>query len=131
MGIAVKEGCKKITILDFLYHLLLPSVFQNEGSFFIVKGYKMSESRIAHIGIIIENVDAVQAVNNILHGYAEYIIGRMGIPYRKEKISIISIVLDAPQNVSSSIAGKIGMIDGVQVKTIYSKIIKSPEGEEK
>ena len=91
----------------------------------------MSESRIAHIGIIIEKPEAVQSVNNILHDYADYIVGRMGIPYRKEKISIISIVLDAPQNISSSVAGKIGMLDGVQAKTVYSKIIQSPEEGEK
>ncbi len=89
----------------------------------------MEENRIAHIGIIVENPDAVQSINNILHNYAEFIIGRMGIPYRKEKISIISVVLDAPQNISSSIAGKIGMLNGVQVKTIYSKTIQTSGGE--
>ena len=87
----------------------------------------MTENRIAHIGIIIENPDSIQAVNNILHDYAEFVVGRMGIPYRKEGISIISIVLDAPQNISSGIAGKIGMLDGVQAKTVYSKVIKTKE----
>ena len=89
----------------------------------------MEENRIAHIGIIVENPDAVQCINNILHDYAEFVIGRMGIPYRKEKISIISVVLDAPQNISSSIAGKIGMLNGVQVKTIYSETIQTSGGE--
>lgn len=87
----------------------------------------MDKNRIAHIGIIVENLTAVQTINNILHDYADYIVGRMGIPYRKEKISIISIILDAPQNISSSIAGKIGMLNGVQVKTIYSKILSTEE----
>jgi putative iron-only hydrogenase system regulator len=87
----------------------------------------MDKNRIAHIGIIVENPTAVQTINNILHDYADYIVGRMGIPYRKEKISIISIILDAPQNISSSIAGKIGMLNGVQVKTIYSKILSTEE----
>ena len=89
----------------------------------------MEENRIAHIGIIVENPDAVQSINNILHDYSKFVIGRMGIPYRKEKISIISVVLDAPQNISSSIAGKIGMLNGVQVKTIYSKTIQTSGGE--
>ena len=91
----------------------------------------MEETRIAVVSIIVTDRSNCDKINALLSAYGEYILGRMGIPYRKEKISIISIVLDAPQNVSSSIAGKIGMIDGVQVKTIYSKIIKSPEGEEK
>lgn len=81
----------------------------------------MAENRIAQIGIIVENKEAAKDINSILHDYAPYIIGRMGLPYHKHDISIISIVLDAPQPISSSIAGKIGMLDGVQVKTIYSK----------
>lgn len=79
------------------------------------------EDRIAHIGIIVEDTDSVEKLNNLLHDYGSYIIGRMGIPFREKNLSIISIVLHAPQDVISSLAGKLGMIEGVSVKTIYSK----------
>ena len=75
------------------------------------------------MSIIVENPASVERLNGILHEYGEYIIGRMGIPYRKKKISIISIALDAPQNTLSSLAGKIGSLPGVSVKTAYSGII--------
>ena len=80
------------------------------------------ETRVAVISIIIEDPASVQAMNDILHEYSEYIIGRMGLPYRKRKISIISIALDAPQNTISSLAGKIGSLPGVSVKTAYSSV---------
>ena len=72
------------------------------------------------MSIIVENPDSVE---RLLHEYGECIIGRMGIPYRKRKISIISIALDAPQNTLSSLAGKIGSLPGISVKTAYSSII--------
>lgn len=81
------------------------------------------ETRVAVMSIIVENPDAVERLNAILHDFGEYIIGRMGIPYRKRQISIISIALDAPQNALSSLAGKIGALQGVSVKTAYSGII--------
>ena len=80
------------------------------------------DSRVAVMSIIIEDMDAVELVNGVLHEYGEYIIGRMGIPYRKRKISIISIALDAPQDTISALAGKLGNIDGVSVKTAYSNV---------
>lgn len=79
------------------------------------------ETRIALIGIIVEDLDAVEKLNAILHEYGQYIIGRMGIPYREKNINIISVVLNAESNTISSLAGKIGMLKGVSVKTIYSK----------
>lgn len=79
------------------------------------------DTRIAHIGIIVEDPDAVEKLNSLLHEYGSYIIGRMGIPFREKNISIISIVLHANQDVISTIAGKLGMLEGVSVKTIYSK----------
>ena len=82
------------------------------------------ETRVAVMSIIVEDTDSVERLNAILHAYGEYIIGRMGIPYRKRKISIISIALDAPQNITSSLAGKIGSLPGVSVKTAYSGIIE-------
>lgn len=83
------------------------------------------EKRVAVMGIIVENRDVVQEVNNILHEYAEFIIGRMGIPYKEKKISIISIAIDAPQDVISALSGKIGKLPGISVKTAYSNVISN------
>ena len=81
------------------------------------------ETRVAVMSIIVENSDTVEALNAILHEYGEYIIGRMGIPYRKRKVNIISVALDAPQNTISALAGKIGVLSGISVKTAYSNVI--------
>jgi len=83
------------------------------------------ETRVAVMSIIVENSDAVEKLNTLLHDHGEYIIGRMGIPYRKRKVSIISIALDAPQNTISALSGKIGGLKGVSVKTAYSAIISN------
>lgn len=80
------------------------------------------ETRVAVISIIIENPESVQPMNEILHQYGEYIIGRMGIPYRQRGINIISIAIDAPQDVISSMSGKIGKLEGVSAKAAYSKM---------
>ncbi len=82
------------------------------------------ETRVAVISIIIENPDSVKVMNDILHGYGQYIIGRMGIPYREKGINIISIAIDAPQDIISALSGKIGRLDGVSSKAAYSNIIK-------
>lgn len=79
------------------------------------------ETRVALIGIIVENTDAVVKINSLLHEFGEYIIGRMGLPYREKNINIISVVIDAEADVISTLAGKLGMLKGVNVKTIYSK----------
>ena len=81
------------------------------------------DSRVAVMSIIIENLNAVKQVNAVLHEYGEYIIGRMGIPYRQRKISIISIALDAPQDTISALSGRIGKMAGVSVKTSFSSVI--------
>ncbi len=81
------------------------------------------ETRVAVVSIIVENPGAVEKLNALLHEYGEYIIGRMGIPYRKRGISIISVALDAPQNTIAALAGKVGALPGVSVKTAYSSII--------
>ncbi len=83
------------------------------------------ETRVAVMSIIVENSDTVDKLNAILHDYGEYIIGRMGIPYRKRKINIISIALDAPQNTISALSGKIGSLSGISVKTAYSGVVGS------
>ena len=80
------------------------------------------ETRIALIGVIIENREAVERLNGILHEYGSYIIGRMGIPYRERKVNIISVAVDAPQDVVSALSGKIGRLPGVSVKTVYSNV---------
>jgi putative iron-only hydrogenase system regulator len=79
------------------------------------------ETRIALIGIIIEDLDSVEKLNGLLHEYGQYIIGRMGIPYREKNISIISVVMNADPDIISTLAGKLGMVKGVNVKTVYSK----------
>ena len=79
------------------------------------------ETRIALIGIIVENPDSVDQLNRLLHENRQYIVGRMGIPYSKQNVNIISIVIDAPGDTISALAGKLGLLDGVNVKTIYSK----------
>ena len=79
------------------------------------------ENRIAIIGIIVENMDSVAKINSILHDYNQYIAGRMGIPYKERKISVISVVVDAPADVISSMSGKLGALPGVSSKTVYSK----------
>ena len=81
------------------------------------------ENRVALIGIIVETTDSVAKLNSILSEYGEYIIGRMGIPYREKNISILSVAVDAPQDVISALSGKIGKIQGVSVKTAYSNVI--------
>lgn len=85
------------------------------------------ETRIAVMGIIVENTDSVEALNAVLHDYGKYIIGRMGIPYRNRSLNIVSIAIDAPQDVISSMAGKIGNLEGVSVKTAYSNITSKTE----
>ena len=79
------------------------------------------EKRVALIGIVVEDMNNVESLNHILHEYGDYIIGRMGIPYRSRGISIISVAVDAPMNIISTISGKLGMLKGLRVKTIYSK----------
>lgn len=84
------------------------------------------ESRVALIGIIVEKKEAAEKINALLHDYAPYILGRMGLPYREKGISIISIAIDAPQDVISTLSGKIGRLDGVSAKTAYSNVITKP-----
>jgi putative iron-only hydrogenase system regulator len=79
-------------------------------------------SRVGVISIIVEDGNSVETLNSILHTYGEYIIGRMGIPYREKGISIISIAIDAPQDIISTISGKIGNLKGVSAKTVLSNV---------
>ena len=85
------------------------------------------ESRVAVIGIIVENGESVGALNELLHEYGGWIIGRMGIPYHKRGINVISVAIDAPQDVISALSGKIGKLDGVSAKTAYSNVVSREE----
>lgn len=78
-------------------------------------------SRIAVIAIIVENENSADALNKILHEYRQYVIGRMGVPYKEKNINIISVAVDAPQEITSAISGKIGRIDGISTKTLFAK----------
>ncbi len=78
------------------------------------------EKRVAIIGIIVEKDGRVDKLNDLLHEYGEYIIGRMGIPYREREINVISVAIDAPQDVISALGGKIGRLEGISSKTLYS-----------
>mgnify|MGYP000219134317 FL=1 len=78
------------------------------------------ETRIALIGIIVENPDSVEQLNHLLHEYGGFIVGRMGIPYEKKNVNIISVAIDAPQDIISALSGRIGRLDGIGVKTVYS-----------
>ena len=82
----------------------------------------MKETRVAQLGILVEDPDSVEALNALLHHYKDYIIGRMGLPYRAKQVNIISIVLDAPQDAISTLAGKVGMLPGVSCKALYAKL---------
>ena len=85
------------------------------------------ETRVAVIGIIVEDYSSAEPLNNILHAYGEYVIGRMGIPYREKKINIISVAVDAPQDAISALSGKIGRLPGVSAKTAYSNFTTPAE----
>ena len=80
------------------------------------------DTRVAVISVIVENNDSVEALNSILHDFGSYIIGRMGLPYRERSINIISVAVDAPQDIISALAGKIGNLPGVSAKTAFSSI---------
>lgn len=87
------------------------------------------ETRIAVISIIVEKPEAAAGVNDVLHQYSAYIIGRMGIPYRQRRVSIISVAIEAPQDVISALSGKLGRMDGVSAKAAYSNYIFTEDAQ--
>ena len=91
------------------------------GDEFIKKRGSRMETRVAVISMIVENTDAAEILNGILHEYSAYIIGRMGIPYREKGISIISVALDAPSDKINALTGSLGRIPGISAKAAYSK----------
>ncbi len=80
------------------------------------------ETRVAVISIIVEQLETINLLNELLHEYGKYIIGRMGLPYREKNINIICIAIDAPQDVISTLSGKLGKLSGISVKTAYSSV---------
>jgi len=92
-----------------------------QGAYFIWEDIRYMETRVVIIAIIVEDPESVTAVNHLLHEYAQYIIGRMGLPYRARNMNIISVVLDAPHDEVSTLSGKIGRLKGVSAKTVYSR----------
>ena len=86
-----------------------------------------ADTRVALISIIVENQEAIETLNHLLHEAGQYIIGRMGIPYRERGINIVSIAIDAPQDTISALTGKIGKLPGISVKTAYSSVVTRHE----
>ena len=82
----------------------------------------MEDTRIAVLSIIVEDSESTAKLNEMIHDYAEYVVGRMGIPYREKNISIISLVIDAPQTKISELSGKIGRLSGVTAKAAYANV---------
>ena len=87
----------------------------------------MEESRVAVIAILVREPDSVERLNGLLHEFGQYIIGRMGVPYPKRGVSIISVAVDAPQEVTSALSGKIGRLEGVSAKTVYAPEEMTPD----
>jgi putative iron-only hydrogenase system regulator len=101
-------------------------LYLSKGTAFFVfkdKEWTCMQTRIAVISIIVEKQEAVVALNELLHQYSQYVIGRMGIPYRHRGISIISVAVEAPQDAISALSGKLGRMEGVSAKATYSNYI--------
>lgn len=81
------------------------------------------ETRIAIIGIIVEDTRNIDQLNQVLHEYRQYIVGRMGIPYHKRGVNIISVAVDGPQDQINALSGKLGKIPGISSKTAYSQLV--------
>ena len=90
----------------------------------------MEDTRVAVISMIISSEESASAINSLLHEFRGYIIGRMGIPYRQKGLNIINVVLDAPRNVISGLSGRLGRLEGVTAKAVYSRADISQKGNE-
>ena len=99
------------------------------GCFYFIGGISL-ETKLALIGIVVEEEEAVRTVNELLHQYAPYVVGRMGLPYRAKGVNIISVVVDAPENVVSALSGKLGNIKGIGVKSLYAKTSDRKQSDE-
>lgn len=85
------------------------------------------ENRVALLGFVVESEDSIEELNRLLHGYKDYIVGRMGIPYRERGVNLISIVIDAPSDKISALTGKAGSLPGISAKALYSKIAEEKQ----
>ena len=104
-------------------HVKIPLCQRGGGVYFLEREESSVETRVAVLAIIVRDMASVPALNELLHQYGRYIIGRMGLPYREKGVNIISVVLDAPQDAISALSGKIGRLEGVSAKTQYSHVI--------
>lgn len=107
----------------FLACRLTDCIFRVWSVFFCWEGMEAMETRIAVIGIIVEDMASVPKLNALLHDYSQYVIGRMGLPYQKRGVHIISVAIDAPQDAISALSGGIGRLNGISVKTAYSNVV--------
>ena len=123
LSYGLRERCEYGFSRRGFWGFLAIAVPEGHGIFYF--GGKNMETRVAVMSIIVENGEMVETLNAILHEYGEYIIGRMGIPYRKRKVNIIAIALDAPQNTISALSGQVGSLKGISVKTAYSSVISA------
>lgn len=89
---------------------------------FLYEDKNMNENRIALLAIVVEDTSVTSQMNELLHEYGNYIIGRMGVPYREKKIALISVAIDAPNEVINALCGKLGRLNGLNVKTVYAKV---------
>lgn len=119
--VVINSGKSFFMITCDLFAILVP-LWRQGFFYFYNERIKKMETRVAIIGIIVESKDSIENLNAILHEYSKYIVGRMGIPYEKRGINIISVVIDAPNNVISALSGKLGMLPDVNIKTVYSKV---------
>ncbi|MBE7061233.1 MAG: iron-only hydrogenase system regulator [Clostridiales bacterium] len=79
------------------------------------------DSKISVVAIIVSDLNAVEKINSLLHAFGEYVIGRLGIPYKQKGVNVISVVMDAPQEIINNLSGKLGMLDGVKSKVLTAK----------
>ncbi len=116
LNLKVRLKVKERLSFNMPYALsMLP--FGRKGRFF------MSEKRLAVISLIIEDREQSAAINAVLSSFGDYIVGRMGVPYKERGVSVICVIVDAPNEVINTITGKIGMLRGVTAKTLISKTI--------
>ena len=109
--------------LRITHSFTVPLLCFGYGNFYFIEEGEFMSSRVGVISIIVESGESVSELNTILHNFGEYIIGRMGIPYRQREISIISVAIDAPQDVISALSGKIGNLKGISAKTVLSNVM--------
>lgn len=120
-----------LTCVCKIEFVIMPADFWIVRKRMIRKGGGRMKTRVATLSIIVEDTSSVEKLNALLHEYGEYIIGRMGLPYRKCGIHIISVAIDAPQDVINALSGKIGKVPGVNSKIAFSSVVSERPDEER